>query len=325
MYKEEVVFYENHKILPLLWKKYYVDKSQKDRSKFCSDACFRMNKNTQVPYRCDYCGKDFLTRQNKVYKRMSGQSKYLCCSAQCAKDIQKPKWEDINLLFEQNNYMLHSTEYVNAKRKLEYTCSIHLNMGIQSITYNNLKSGFGCRYCGRERTAMARRLSFDEVKNIFAKNDMILLEQEYKNTQEKLKYICKNHIEVGVQEMSTVNAYKNHCPYCNMIKGENKILSFLMQHKIRFQHQKSYDNLLGVGGGKLSYDFYLPDHNVLIEYQGEQHEHPISIFGGEKQFNIQKEHDRRKRDYAMRNNIDLFEIWYYDFVNIDDILTEKFL
>ena len=306
-------------------KKYYVANSQNSRSRFCSDECFRKSKNTQIVYQCDYCGNDFLVRKSKVDKKALGQVKHLCCSSQCAKDIQKPKWEDIKLLFEKNNYILHSAEYVNAKSKLEYTCVIHANMGVQRVTYNNLRMGFGCKYCGVERTATAKRLSFNEVKEIFAKNDMILLNQEYRNTQEKLKYICKNHIEIGIQEMSAANAYKNHCPYCNVIKGEKKILDFLIQNKIIFESHKSYDGLLGVGGGKLSYDFYLSDYNLLIEYQGEQHERPVDIFGGEKQFCIQKEHDRRKLDYAINNNIELLEIWYYDFKNINDILTEKIL
>ena len=304
-------------------KKYYVDKSQKDRSKFCSDECFRKNKNTQINYRCDYCGKSFLVRKSKVDKRTSGESKYLCCSLQCAKDIQKPKWEDIKALFEQNNYILHSTEYINAKSKLEYTCITHIDMGIQGVTYNNLKMGCGCKYCGMERTATSRRLSFNQVKEIFAKNDMILLDQEYRNTEEKLKYICKNHMEIGIQEMTTSNAYKNHCPYCNIIKGEKKILDFLICHKINFESHKSYDGLLGTGGGRLSYDFYLSDYNILIEYQGEQHGRPVDLFGGEQQFKIQQEHDRRKKEYALNNNIDLLEIWYYNFKNIESILTEK--
>jgi hypothetical protein len=145
-------------------KRYYVEKSQQKRSKFCSDECFRKSKNTQVNYKCDYCGKDFLIRQSKVDKRMNGMSKYLCCSSECAKEIQKPKWEEIVYLFEQNDYILYSTEYVNAKTKLKYMCKQHMEKGIQSVTYNNLRSGFGCKYCGIERTAASKRLSFNDVK-----------------------------------------------------------------------------------------------------------------------------------------------------------------
>ena len=73
--------------------------------------------------------------------------------------------------------------------------------------------------------------------------------------------------------------------------------------------------------GLLSYDFYLPIYNLLIEFQGIQHEQPIEYFGGEEQFEIQQEHDKRKREYAKQNNINLLEIWYYDIDNIEEILT----
>lgn len=320
---EDEVFMKIIKFCRYCGQRYYVDKRYQQRSKFCSDECFRKSKNTQVVYKCDYCGSSFLTRRSKVDKRLNGQSKYLCCSTECAKEIQKPNWEDIVCLFESNDYILYSSEYVNAKTRLEYVCKKHIDKGVQYITYNNLRNGCGCKYCGAERTASSKRLSFDDVKEIFARNDMILLEQEYKNTQEKMQYICKHHQEIGVQYMATVNAYKNSCPYCYVIKGEKKISDFLLQHNIDFEIHKSYDDLLGVGGRKLSYDFYLPAYNLLIEYQGEQHERSVDLFGGEKQFVVQQEHDNRKKEYAKNHDIKLLEVWYYDFKNIESILYEK--
>lgn len=305
-------------------KKYYVDKSQENRSKFCSDACFRKNKNTQMDYNCEFCGKSFKVIISKYNKAINGGI-HLYCSSQCAKDIQKPKWNDISSLFENRGYILLSMEYINAKTKLEYICPNHKEYGSQYITYNNLKSGFGCKCCGRERTIDSKRLSFDEAKEIFARHDMILLNQEYKNSNIPMKYICKNHTEFGIQYMALSNAYKQHCPHCNTIKGEDKIARYLLNNNILFIPQKTYNDLRGVGGGKLSYDFYLPNFNLLIEYQGEQHKHPVSAFGGEEQFKIQQEHDLRKREYAKLHNIELFEIWYDDFKNVEKILDDKLL
>ena len=59
---------------------------------------------------------------------------------------------------------------------------------------------------------------------------------------------------------------------------------------------------------------------MLIVFQGEQHERPIDLFGGEQTFVIQKERDEKKRKYASDHNIDLLEIWYYDQKNISTIL-----
>ena len=71
-------------------------------------------------------------------------------------------------------------------------------------------------------------------------------------------------------------------------------------------------------------DFFLNEHNIVVECQGEQHERPIDYFGGEKQFAIQQEHDRRKREFAKDRNIKLLDIWYYDLLNVNQILTNVF-
>ena len=97
----------------------------------------------------------------------------------------------------------------------------------------------------------------------------------------------------------------------------------MVNNSICFSSQYKYDGLVGVGKRQLSYDFYLPDYNLLIEYQGLQHEKPIEWFGGKKHFEIQQEHDKRKREYAEKNNIELLEIWYWEFDNIENILDKK--
>ena len=38
-----------------------------------------------------------------------------------------------------------------------------------------------------------------------------------------------------------------------------------------------------------------------------------------------KKHDEIKRNYAEKNYIELLEIWYFNFDNIDKILSEKLI
>ena len=113
------------------------------------------------------------------------------------------------------------------------------------------------------------------------------------------------------------------CPKCSFSHGEKEISKFLDKYDIKYIPQHKFSGLKGVGNRLLSYDFYLPNYNLLIEYQGRQHEHPIDYFGGEEQFRVQQEHDERKREYAKLHNINLLEIWYYDEDNIEEILTKK--
>ena len=86
--------------------------------------------------------------------------------------------------------------------------------------------------------------------------------------------------------------------------------------------QKKYKDLTGVNSGLLSYDFYIPQKNILIEYQGEYHDGTAGNQTNEE-FIIQQEHDRRKRQYAKDHNIKLLEIWYWDFDNIEEILSRE--
>lgn len=110
---------------------------------------------------------------------------------------------------------------------------------------------------------------------------------------------------------------------CLLSHGELATKNYLVSHNIEFEPQKKFDDLIGTGGGQLSYDFYLPNYNLLIEYQGEQHYEPVKYFGGEEGLKIRQEHDRRKREYAQKNNIKLLEIIYKDYDKIDSILDNK--
>ena len=133
--------------------------------------------------------------------------------------------------------------------------------------------------------------------------------------------LCDCGEEIIVRSSALLHGYTKSCG-CMKSHGEYYISTYLLSNSINFEKQKKFSDLLGVGGGNLSYDFYLPNHNMLIECQGEQHERPIEYFGGEEQFAIQQEHDRRKREYAKDNGYKLLEISYKDYNNIENILTK---
>ena len=67
----------------------------------------------------------------------------------------------------------------------------------------------------------------------------------------------------------------------------------------------------------LSYDFYLTDKKLLIEFNGIQHYKEFKHFGGRKRFLSQKHHDWLKRKYAKDNKIPLLIIRY------DEDIKEK--
>lgn len=112
------------------------------------------------------------------------------------------------------------------------------------------------------------------------------------------------------------------CPICSESKGEKCIREWLENNEIKFISQKEFDGLIGLGGGNLSYDFYLTEHNLLIEYQGEFHDGSTGEYS-RMNLDKQQEHDRRKRKYTEKNGIKLLEIWYWDFDRIEEILEKE--
>lgn len=70
---------------------------------------------------------------------------------------------------------------------------------------------------------------------------------------------------------------------CLSSKGEYKIAQLLTLLDFDFEKEKIFVNLKGKANN-LRFDFYLPEYNTCIEYQGAQHFHIIEHFGGESKF-----------------------------------------
>ena len=66
------------------------------------------------------------------------------------------------------------------------------------------------------------------------------------------------------------------------------------------------------GHGPLPFDFYLPEQNTCIEFDGLQHFKPIDWFGGVETFLYIQKNDRLKDEYCLNNSIKLLRIKYND-------------
>lgn len=81
---------------------------------------------------------------------------------------------------------------------------------------------------------------------------------------------------------------------------------------IKFEYQKRFPDCKNKNGTNLlSYDFYIYGYNLLIEYDGLHHFEPIKGWGGEEKFEVTKENDKIKNEYAFSHNIELLRIPYY--------------
>lgn len=73
--------------------------------------------------------------------------------------------------------------------------------------------------------------------------------------------------------------------------------------------------------GKLRLDFFIPELSLAIEYQGEQHFHPVQRFGGEESFVAGKQRDLTKQKLCKKNSITL--VYFNYFEELDESLVER--
>ena len=141
--------------------------------------------------------------------------------------------------------------------------------------------------------------------------------------------VTKKHFDFEwISTIASRHARNRGCPYLVTYKGEEYIKQYLQENNISFNAQQKFSDLFGTGNGQLSYDFSIPDEkygHILIEYNGIQHYEANDYFGGEEQFKKQKEHDKRKRDYAKKHGYKLITVKYtYDtYESVEEYLDKE--
>lgn len=274
-----------------------------------------INSKTKIKCKCNICGFIWDTLPSNLFKK----SRPTGCP-NCWKNRNGKSHNDfVKEMFLINPNIKIIGNYINSTTKISCECKICGN--IWNTAPCSLIAGRGCPICGIQKIKDIKTKTHQTFLNEMQKiSPNIKILSKYKGNKEKVKCQCKldNHIWYATPD-NLLHGYG--CPKCSCSIGEYKISEYLISNNIYFIQYKTFDNLIGVGNRKLSYDFYLPDYNLLIEFQGKQHEKPIDYFGGKEKFKIQQEHDKRKRDYAELHNIKLLEIWYYEIDNVDEILS----
>lgn len=235
----------------------------------------------------------------------------LCKSTKISNALRKSEDEFIDDV--QNNTVDIIGKYLGTHQKIKAKCK---TCGFEwEPIAGSLIKGSGCPHCvGRHKTTE------EFVNEINKYNPYVTVIGEYINSNENIK--CKCNICGYIWDANPSRLKISGCPKCCLSHGEKRIMNYLNENNIQFTPQKKFDNLLGIGGRKLSYDFCIDNRNILIEYQGEFHD-GTAFQQTEEDFKKQIIHDRRKREYAKNNNYKLIEIWYYDFYNIENILERE--
>jgi very-short-patch-repair endonuclease len=175
---------------------------------------------------------------------------------------------------------------------------------------NDHLTGYGCKMCQYEKTSKENRFTneeFIEKANKIHSNTYDYSLVKYDGYENKIIVICKKHGKFQQTPHSHLNG--NGCRLCRESLGERKVAKFLLNNNINFEREITFKELVG-DSKPLFYDFYLPDHKILIEYDGIQHNKVIPFFGGKDSLLLRKKYDFIKIKYAVNNGFKLIKIPY---------------
>lgn len=211
-------------------------------------------------------------------------------------------------------------ELKNDRRSCDTVCMCECGtiklVNIYNLINNKTKD------CGCGRKEMLRQT---KTKNLIGLRFGKLVVQELLPDSNKFNrrlYRCKcdcgNEIVVPSSCLTT-----NHTSSCGCLLSYYNMYIDILLDKFNVRHKPEYT--VTIGNHKYRYDFYLPDYNLIIEYDGEQHYMPVN-FGQndikrmEEKLKITQEHDKIKNEYCEKHNINLLRIPYWEKQNIETII-----
>lgn len=193
---------------------------------------------------------------------------------------------------------------------IEYKCS-NPNHQIHTTMAYNFIEGRGCPECYLEDLKVKYRLSKKEVVERIEKyGGKLLNPDDYINANTKnLKIICKKCGNPFVTSYSSFVYYEGQvCPKCSSSesRGEYTVRMFLESKNIGFIQEKWFPDCRDIN--PLPFDFYLPDYNACIEFDGSQHHYDKQTFSGGIEY--VRKHDKIKNEYCQDKGIRLLRIPY---------------
>jgi hypothetical protein len=219
-------------------------------------------------------------------------------------------------------YSYDFVDYKNSDTKVTIVCPLHGKF--DQTPKNHIIRKSGCPWCvNRARLSTEQFVVRAQTIHSY---DFDYSQVVYQNMTTPVVIICPFH--GPWKTLPTIHLHSNTgCPICSTSKGEKRIRAFLESNNIKFIPQYSPKDLTNITKkAHYRYDFYLPDHNILVEFDGLQHQKFVQRWHKtEEGFVRSKQRDTIKTQYAASKNIQLIRIPYKNMDMIDQILTEELL
>ena len=262
---------------------------------------------TRIMRRCNICGDE---RKVDSSSCMRGTAGCRVCCGHDKKTIEEVQQELDNKF---GNKFKIIGSYTGTDDPMEVECLAcgYGKEGEWTPTRNNLLKGHGCPNCyGNVRYTQE---DAERIIKFEGNGDYVLTDEvPYVNIDTK---VIVKHLSCGNKYPVTLwhFMYGNRCPKCASSMGEKRVMRVL-EDDLNLVRDKTYVGQKSFDGLKfkkpLRFDFYIPKYNLCIEYDGQQHNHPVELFDEQDPFENRKKRDQLKNDYCKQHHINLLRIPY---------------
>lgn len=289
-----------------------------------------VNSHTPVTITCPTHG-DFIKRP---VKHLSSQEGCPGCSAtdRIQRTTRFKSFDEViadaNQIHEheyQYTAILQDNDHIATTDRLLINCPIH---GQFTQTINkHVYQRTGCRQCFTERNARTRSKTTEQfIKDSIRTHgkrysyDSV----DYRGAHQHVLITCPDH---GLFSISPANHVlkQQGCNVCASSGPELIIRQWCIDNNIRYIQQYKPDGCVSpTTGAQLRFDFFLPDNNLLIEYDGIYHYQPIDHGTGTsvEDFHAGQHRDRTKTEYAKKNGIPLLRIPFFEKQSLSALLEQ---
>lgn len=249
-----------------------------------------------------------------------------CSTENRRKACSRTHEEFIKELSESNPNIEALTTYVNANKKITFRCKIH-DYTWDCVPEKLLVFHWGCPICSRIRKTKNQSKTNEQfVKELNEINPNIEPLEEYVNGNTKILMRCKIHDYKWKVIPGSLLYQKTGCPLCSASHGEKEVNSILTKWGYKFEQQKRFQDCKDEIS--LPFDFYLPEYNICIEYDGEQHYENGRFKWRENgkrknSFRTTKLHDAIKDEYCSTHKIPLIRIPYWESDDMESFLFDE--
>lgn len=214
-----------------------------------------------------------------------------------------------------DKYDYSKVDYKSNKVPVTIICPVHGEF--MQRPNDHISHGDGCPMCGKRGR---RNKPYTQEEYIKLANEVFggyytYPRTIYKAMQKPIIVTCPEHGDFEIRAFDHLY-HKCGCPEHHAKSSlELQVEKMLIENNVKYVYQKRFPWL-----GLQSLDFYLPDYNIGIECQGEQHFESVEPWGGKKNLESNKKRDELKKELCEEHGVGLL---YYTEKRFMKYLTES--